>query len=189
MKLLLLITLLSINLQAQRFRPKIHSKGKYWHTRTKNEQNNLRTLQYKLKNGKITFGSRAILPKLYDRKTGYQLHHIIPWSLRTHEVVQRAAVVGFHVSSQMNGKRMEGYKLDGVHVHGHMIYNKYVLKQLDLFLELNPEATEHECYDYLKFDLLPRLRDELDVCRTSRYKTMDEYFGKIMDFHSPYFDL
>lgn len=185
---LLIILLLTTSLQAQ-IRPKIYTKGKTWYKKPHLTKRGYKQLVYEYRDGVIYFGKRRALSRQFIKSYGLECHHLLPYSLRQHEVLQRASVVGFHISMKENGKMMRGYLLNGTHVNGHRYYNLYVKKQLDLFLSQNKEATEYECNDYLINELIPELRNELDVCESSNYKTMDAYFKKILPFQNPYFDL
>ncbi|WP_310556020.1 AHH domain-containing protein [Flavobacterium sp.] len=80
-----------------------------------------------------------------------QAHHIIPRGslLLNNEVVQRAATEasnqGFHIDSALNGIAVATWR----NQPNHNNYNNLILKKLDKFYELNPNATPLQCYNYL----------------------------------------
>jgi hypothetical protein len=118
----------------------------------------------------IRFGSRRVLRSVLHAPDGFEAHHVIPWELRYHPLVQAAARAGFDMNSAENGILLtklvtepwpSGYNVtkatltveqeldvtqaiqivEGVHAN-HPAYNFYVLKRLqDLLAEVTtPEG-------------------------------------------------
>jgi hypothetical protein len=54
----------------------------------------------------VEFGSRRLLRGLLSPPTGFDAHHIIPWELRYHDLVQAAGRAGFDMNSIVNGTEL-----------------------------------------------------------------------------------
>ena len=106
-------------------------------------------LVWKLVNGTYEFGSRGQLRKILNiTSASIQAHHIMPWAKSTHEVIQRAAKLGvnpFHMNSALNGIAVAAWR----NQPNHFAYDNLIIKKLNRFYELNPNATPKECYDFV----------------------------------------
>src|SRR5690606_5162398 len=91
-----------------------------------------------------TFGDRGQLRKVLNLATGdlRQAHHIIPWNLKSHDVVQKAAGSGdqFHMNDVFNGIPLN----TSVHSCSHANYDNRVRARLDA---ISDDATPQEAYD------------------------------------------
>jgi hypothetical protein len=148
----------------------------------------------------VDFGSRRFLREAMNLTADYEAHHIIPWELRFHEIVQAAGRAGFDLNDSLNGfilnkysKELEsklaqagGAALDKVvqvtipnGVHGnHPAYNFYILKFLEEFTNklggmenISPQAAR----DLLEATIIPALADDLAVC-ISRNLHINNFF-------------
>jgi hypothetical protein len=57
--------------------------------------------------GFVDWGRRGKLKELFERTVsmvGKEAHHLVPWALRTHPIMQKLAKAGWHISSTVNGK-------------------------------------------------------------------------------------
>jgi hypothetical protein len=70
--------------------------------------------------------------------SGGQVHHIIPWERRGHELVQRAARGGFDINGANNGIRLHLTQ----HLGSHPQYNAAVTRKLDDILRTNPNISD-----------------------------------------------
>jgi hypothetical protein len=70
--------------------------------------------------------------------SGEQVHHIIPWETRSHELIQRAARGGFNINGARNGIRLGTEQ----HLGPHKKYNDAVVKKLDQIWELNRNISD-----------------------------------------------
>lgn len=70
--------------------------------------------------------------------TGGQAHHILPWELRDHEVIKRAARGGFNINGANNGIRLNLIQ----HLGSHPKYNAGVRKKLDRILADRPGISD-----------------------------------------------
>jgi hypothetical protein len=69
---------------------------------------------------------------------GGQAHHIIPFEMRSHDLVQRAARGGFNMNGANNGIRLDLEQ----HLGSHPRYNAAVSKKLDDILQANPRISD-----------------------------------------------
>lgn len=82
------------------------------------------TKNFKLKwekvGNKITFGERSDLAKILGTTDNIEAHHIMPWKVcEGNEIIQLAALDGFHPNLVENGIGLEKYtKLIGEGMHG-----------------------------------------------------------------------
>ena len=88
--------------------------------------------------------------------TGGQVHHILPWQLRHHEVAQRAARGGFNINGAENGVR-----LGGQHIGSHPRYSQAVQTRLDAILEATPNISEAEAASQVR-SYVGRLRQGIE---------------------------
>ena len=88
---------------------------------------------------------------------GGQAHHIIPWELRGHDLVQRASRGGFNMNGGSNGIRLG----PGQHWGSHDIYNNAVRRKLDDLWRNNPGLTDEQ-YARLLSDYMAQLRKGID---------------------------
>jgi hypothetical protein len=85
-----------------------------------------RTLKwFKQADGSITFGNRNLLRKVLGLPVGdlRVAHHLIPWSLSSHPLVQKAAGAGFHLNHYLNGIPLSAIQHNS---GGHLAYNTKV---------------------------------------------------------------
>jgi hypothetical protein len=136
----------------------------------------------------ITFGSRFDINKMHVLKgIDEQVHHLVPWELRYHDVVQIAARDDFHMNDAANGLVLTGYQrfqlvveellgvlfkltpdearslqVRGIHA-SHPAYNKYVEFRLDEFangFEAIEDITPQEARQFIEHELLTELVTE-----------------------------
>ncbi|MBI2422018.1 MAG: AHH domain-containing protein [Candidatus Hydrogenedentes bacterium] len=70
--------------------------------------------------------------------TGGQVHHIMPWALRNHPLIQQAARGGFNINGSNNGIRLTLAQ----HIGSHSQYNATIQVRLDEILQSNPDISE-----------------------------------------------
>lgn len=107
----------------------------------------------KLPNGVIYFGSdshcRATLRKVLGLAVGNAnvAHHIMPISLQTHDVIQKASKSSstFHLNEALNGIPLNSLQ----HTGNHADYTTVIFNKLEAYRALNPNATPMQCYNYL----------------------------------------
>jgi|GEM_PF-3305815 len=68
---------------------------------------------------------------------GGQAHHVIPWQMRSHELVKRAAAGGFNMNGANNGIRLGANQ----HLGSHSLYNEAIMTKLNSLLKANPEMS------------------------------------------------
>lgn len=111
-----------------------------------------------LENGIVYFGSSGgkLRKVLGITDSALQAHHLIPWAIRNHDVVQNAAKSGsaFHINEALNGITVAAWR----NQPNHNIYNNLIESKLDLFNSLNPNATIDEAYNFVS-DLIADVRD------------------------------
>lgn len=80
---------------------------------------------FKQADGSITFGNRNLLRKVLGLAVGdlRVAHHLIPWSLSSHPLVQKAAGAGFHLNHYLNGIPLSAIQHNS---GGHLAYNTKV---------------------------------------------------------------
>jgi hypothetical protein len=97
-------------------------------------------------NGFVKFGpgvteGRNQLRKVLSTPSGYQAHHIIPWELRNHPVIQAAAKAGsnaaFHMNELLNGISLPTAAGAGLpkHLGSHPQYSERVAQSLQNILD------------------------------------------------------
>ncbi len=69
--------------------------------------------------------------------TGLRAHHLIPWQMRTHPLVQRAAAGGFKINGANNGIALSAAR----HPSSHLRYNNAVRSMLDDIWANNPNIS------------------------------------------------
>lgn len=87
-------------------------------------------LMVKISNGIIKFTRdqslfRALLGLV--KGDGFIAHHVIPFALQEHALVQKAAEAGFHINEASNGIKLT----NAVHSGSHQAYNTLVAQALD----------------------------------------------------------
>ena len=88
---------------------------------------------------KVDFGDRSDLrDSLGITDPNVQAHHLIPWDLRNHPLVQRGAQAGWQMNEAYNGMELSGPHAVG----GHPNYNDYVEELLDSYYD--PEMTAED---------------------------------------------
>ena len=112
------------------------------------------TLKFIKKNGVITFGSRSQLNTVLNTPSGSQAHHIAPWSLNGHTLIQKAAETGkYHPNHSFNGINLSKTVHSGYDA-AHRTYNKKIEKALDEILinkggNVKPEEALEELQDLI----------------------------------------
>ena len=111
----------------------------------------------KLSSGAIEFVNRGQLRTVLKLAKGnlLQAHHLIPWELKTHAIVQQAAKWGFHMNEALNGIALA----KSVHIENfaHPLYNNKVLAELQEISRLNPNITPQVAEQEL-IDLIGKIR-------------------------------
>ena len=88
---------------------------------------------------KVDFGDRSDLrDNLGITDPNVQAHHLIPWNLRNHPLVQLGAQAGWQMNEAYNGMELSGPHAVG----GHPNYNDYVEELLDSYYD--PEMTAED---------------------------------------------
>ncbi|MES2569999.1 MAG: polymorphic toxin-type HINT domain-containing protein, partial [Verrucomicrobiota bacterium] len=80
---------------------------------------------------------------------GLEGHHLIPWGLKKHSIVEKAAKAGFNINGAMNGLGMTTNRHRGVNIFHHNVYSKAVKKKLDRFARDNPSVTNAQASKFL----------------------------------------
>lgn len=96
------------------------------------------SLRMSVKNGVIDFGQRSKLRTVLGiTNSANEAHHLVPWEVGQHSLVQKGAECGsnggYHLNHANNGKELPKYRddfPDGVHAN-HPEYNKGVKEKLD----------------------------------------------------------
>lgn len=121
------------------------------------------TLNMAVENGIIKFGNdvyegRGQLRRALNTPAGHEAHHIIPWELREHPVVQAAASVGnnsaFHMNDILNGISLPNSLGSGLpqHLGSHPDYTERVrlsLNAIEDFLENNNNMSPNNALEEL----------------------------------------
>jgi hypothetical protein len=81
--------------------------------------------------------------------SGLEAHHLIPWGLRNHKVVQLGAKKGFNMNGAMNGLGVLYDQHRGQNRYNHRKYNAAVKKILDMALAEKPNMTGCEAAQLL----------------------------------------
>lgn len=114
-------------------------------------------LTWKVVGNTIDFGTSSQLRKVLGLLPGnpLQAHHLIPWATRNNTVIQRAAKSGsaFHMNEALNGIAVAAWR----NQPNHTAYNNLINTKLNNFINLNPNATPQECYEFLT-DLIDNIR-------------------------------
>ncbi|PBI83953.1 Fibronectin type III domain protein [Flavobacterium sp. ACN2] len=145
------------------------------------------TKSFKLKwervGNKITFGDRSDLAKILGTTDNIEAHHIMPWKVcEGHEIVQLAALDGFHPNMVENGIGLEKYsKLVGEGMHGnHPAYDAYIKDRLTKYASMNPNLTPNEANVFLQKELIPELKTYISNAKNSELN-LNEYFKQVVN--------
>lgn len=100
-----------------------------------------------LQDGTIYFGSTGgkLRKVLGITDSTLHAHHLIPWAMRNHELVQKAAKSGnaFHLNEALNGIP----RPSGLHLTGHSAYNAKIFSILENYK--NSINSIDEAYDFI----------------------------------------
>lgn len=111
-----------------------------------------------LDNGLVHFGSSGskLRKVLGITDSALQAHHLIPWSIRNHDVIQKAAKSGsaFHINEALNGLAVASWR----NQPNHNVYNSIVNNKLDDFVNTFPNANPDQCYTFVS-NLVSDIRD------------------------------
>ena len=88
--------------------------------------------------------ARDHLRKNIPGNKAHEAHHIIPWQLRTHPLVQRASKGGFNINGAENGVRLANHR------GPHQYYTKRVTDYLNHLEKTNPNMTNQQAANSLK---------------------------------------
>ena len=138
-------------------------------------------LTWKRVGSKIDFGDRRDLARILGTTDNIEAHHIIPWETGgKHDLVQLAALDGFHLNMLQNGIGLEKYtKLIGKGIHGnHPAYDKYVRSKLEDFMLENPNITPEQANKFLQEELIPDLKEKIIKAKDSGMN-LNKYFKNI----------
>lgn len=161
----------------------------------------------------IYFGKQGDLAKrLVLHEAGDNAHHIIPWELRNHDVVQLAARDGFDMNDPMNGLRLMSFDLTQVHLQeeirhifnltddevmklnivgihaNHPAYNKYVEKRFDEFASRYTSIEEiapDEARRFISDELIPELETAVLESRANN-AAINDYFIEALQINHWY---
>lgn len=125
---------------------------------------------------KITFGDRSDLARILGTTDNIEAHHIVPWKVcENNDVVQLAALDGFHPNLVENGIGLEKYtKLVGEGLHGnHPAYDAYIKNQLDAFMATHP--TPEQANKFLQENLIPDLKKKITAAGQTDMN-LNQYF-------------
>jgi hypothetical protein len=151
----------------------------------------------------VSFGSRNFLREAMRIPPGLEAHHIIPWELRYHEIVQAAGRAGFDLNDALNGFPMTRLQITrlpleadlagagqaaldkvvhieirgGVHAN-HPAYNFYIIKWLEAFTdELGgiDNIDPLAAKELLETKLIPSLQTNLADCLGNN-RSINEFF-------------
>jgi hypothetical protein len=129
----------------------------------------------------IKFGRRTQLRDVIGiTSRGFEAHHIIPWNLGTHSIVQNAAKVGFHMNQALNGVALLQFLAatgEGVH-SSHKAYNDWVEAWLNRAARANPNMPGAQARDLLENELIPELQGLIDEAIESG-DSLNNYFKTI----------
>ncbi|ASF42330.1 AHH domain-containing protein [Capnocytophaga endodontalis] len=138
-------------------------------------------LTWKRVGNKIDFGDRRDLARILGTTDDIEAHHIIPWQICSSDnIIQKAALDGFHPNMLQNGIGLEKYtKLIGKGIHGnHPAYDKYVRSKLEDFMLENPNITPKQANKFLQEELIPDLKEKIIKAKNSGMN-LNEYFKGI----------
>ena len=79
-----------------------------------------------------------------------EAHHLIPLSVRDHDIVKAAATEGFDFNGAMNGMPLSFDRHRGVNIFHHNKYNAAIRKRLDYEQALNPNMTPKQAAELLE---------------------------------------
>lgn len=100
-----------------------------------------------LSNGFVYFGSSGskLRKALGITDAAMHAHHLIPWAMKNHDLVQKAAKSkhAFHLNEALNGIP----RLNNLHLTGHKIYNTKILNILEEYK--NRINTPDEAYNFI----------------------------------------
>ncbi len=97
--------------------------------------------------GVVHFGYRGQLKTILKPLANEQAHHILPWALRSHPIIQKAAKANkngsaFHPSDPFNGINVSKTRHNGSHPD----YSNRVQQFLDQQLAQNPNISNNDAY-------------------------------------------
>ena len=103
----------------------------------------------------VDFGRSSQLATVIGRIAGHQAHHMIPWALNGHEVVQRAARHGWHPNDFINGISLPLARHSGSHQN----YTNAVVAKLEEINQLagNNGAQTVQLLDKFAADLFIKI--------------------------------
>ncbi|MFK8299047.1 AHH domain-containing protein [Capnocytophaga cynodegmi] len=154
------------------------AKGKKLVEQTIKWGENQITLKWKRVGNKIDFGNRSDLATILGTTDNIEAHHILPWiTAGKHDVIQIAAMDGFHLNMLENGLGLEKYtKLIGNGIHGnHPAYDIFIKSKLDEYLTKNPSLTPEQANKFLQKELIPDLKTKIIEAQKSGLN-LNEYF-------------
>ena len=138
-------------------------------------------LKWEKVGNRITFGNRSDLAKILGTTDNIEAHHIMPWKVcEDNEIVQLAALDGFHPNLVENGIGLEKYtKLVGEGLHGnHPAYDDYIKNRLIKYKSLHPNITPKEANEFLQTELIPELKTYISNAKQTDLN-LNEYFKVI----------
>jgi hypothetical protein len=151
----------------------------------------------------VDFGSRNFLRRAMNLTHGVEAHHVVPWELRYHEIVQAAGRAGFDLNDPINGFSLTRLQLtkmplefdlaqagqaaldkvvyieipSGVHAN-HPAYNFYIVKWLETFTEKLGGIDNIDplvARELLENTIIPTLDEDLALC-ISRDLNVNSFF-------------
>lgn len=132
---------------------------------------------------KISFGDRSDLAKILGTTDNIEAHHIMPWKVcEDNEIIQLAALDGFHPNLVENGLGLEKYsKLIGEGLHGnHPAYDAYLRDRLAKYASKNPNITPEQANKFLQVELIPEMKTYISNAKQSNLN-LNEYFKQVVN--------
>jgi hypothetical protein len=139
--------------------------------------------------GKIRFAGGATIPDMknnlrtqlasalgtYKHIPPLQAHHVIPLELWDNDVVQHAALDGFHINDIINGI---GLETPSLHNGSHPNYTNYVKRQITDWVARNPGYNSRQANDFLQQELIKNVKKQIYEAQ-KRTKGLEEYFTSL----------
>jgi hypothetical protein len=90
--------------------------------------------------------ARANLRQALGQIVGKVAHHVIPWELKVHPFVQKAAAGGFNLNGANNGFHISS----DIHPGSHPNYNYTVWEEVDTLAKANPNISDSQAATLLQ---------------------------------------
>ena len=151
-------------------------------------------LKWKTKaDGFIDFGRREDLRELLKVSSeGIEAHHKIPWNIcENDDIIQKAALDGFHPNMLENGIPLTKYtsdrrhfiEFDGAGHANHPSYDKWIQKQLnDWRIAKGGNFSAEEANSFLQKRLIPQIEQHINNAKIDpSSKNLNDYFKRLLN--------